>query len=213
MANLEQDTRRALDAGSDGLHVDIMDGHFVPNLSMGPAVVDALRKSLGPEVHLHVHLMITHPETYAEPFIKAGANTLLIHIESEGDIPACLKQIRSLGARAGITLNPDTPPDAVAPILENGLADEILCMTVYPGFGGQSFIERVLPKIAALRRAAPDLDISVDGGIDALTAPETAGQGANVMLAGTSLFKASDMTEAVAAMRQACASRFEALPT
>lgn len=210
MANLETDVRRALDGGADGLHVDVMDGHFVPNLSMGPAVVEALRKALGPDVYLHVHLMITDPARYVGNFIKAGADTVLIHIESNGDIPACLSDIRRQGARAGITLNPGTPADAVRTIIEDGAADELLCMTVHPGFGGQSFIADVLPKISQLREWAPITPISVDGGIDADTAPRTAEHGANVMLAGTSLFKANDMQAAIAAMRRDCAARFGA---
>ncbi len=208
MANLEADCRRALEGGADGLHVDIMDGHFVPNLSMGPAVVSALRRALGVDVHLHVHLMITHPDRYAEPFIESGADTVLIHIESEGDISATLAKIREKGARAGITVNPDTPADTILPLISAGRIDEILCMTVFPGFGGQAFIESVLPKIGELRAAAGDLPISVDGGIDAASAPRSAAAGANIMLAGSSLFKAEDMGAAIADMRTSCTEAF-----
>ena len=208
MANLEADCRRALSGGADGLHVDVMDGHFVPNLSMGPAVVAALRRALGEDVHLHVHLMITHPDRYAESFIKAGANTVLIHIESEGDIGVTLAAIRQQEARAGITVNPDTPAEAILPLIEAGQVDEILCMTVFPGFGGQAFIESVLPKISELRAAAGDLPISVDGGIDSASAPRVAAAGANVMLAGSSLFSADDMGAAIAEMRASCTQAF-----
>lgn len=204
MANLERDCRRALDGGADGLHVDIMDGHFVPNLSMGPAVVAALRQALGSDVELHVHLMITDPGRYAPAFIKAGANTVLIHIEAAGDIPATLQAIRDQGIRAGITVNPETPAASIQDLVTANAVDEVLCMTVHPGFGGQSFIESVLPKMKEIRSWAPQLPISVDGGIDQESAPRSAGAGANVLLAGTSLFAAPDMTAAISTMRAAC---------
>jgi ribulose-phosphate 3-epimerase len=209
MAYLADDCQRAITAGVEGLHVDVMDGHFVPNLSMGPAVVASLRKSLGDAIPLHVHLMIMRPDTYAEAFIDAGADTVLIHVESPCDVSDTLQRIRARGKTAGITLNPDTPASDAQPFLERGEVDEVLCMTVHPGFGGQAFIREVLPKIAALRAMAPTLDISVDGGIDLQTAPACAEAGANIMLAGTALFGAPDMAVAIQQMRRDCASALE----
>ena len=209
--HLADGVKRAESAGADGLHLDIMDGHFVPNLSMGPDVVAmANRTSLIP---LSVHLMMSKPEAYLHPFIKAGADVLLIHIESEGDIRGMLQTIRQLGARPGITLNPDTPAESVYGVLAD--VDEVLCMTVHPGYGGQAFIQTVLPKIKTLRSAIKtrglDVDINVDGGIDLKTVSLAAAAGANVFVAGTSLYRASDMREAVATMRLLAAQTYDSM--
>jgi ribulose-phosphate 3-epimerase len=209
--HLADGVKLAESAGADGLHLDIMDGHFVPNLSMGPDVVAmANRTSLIP---LSVHLMMSKPEAYLQPFIKAGADVLLIHIESEGDIRGMLKTIRKLGARPGITLNPDTPAESVYEVLPD--VDEVLCMTVHPGYGGQAFIQSVLPKIKALRSTIKarglDVDINVDGGIDLKTVSLAAAAGANVFVAGTSLYRASNMREAVATMRLLAAQTYDSM--
>jgi ribulose-phosphate 3-epimerase len=153
--------------------------------------------------------MITRPDLYTEAFCRAGASTLLIHIESPCDIPATLRRIREYGVRPGITLNPETPAEAIREILDAGLVDEVLMMTVHPGFGGQAFIAEVLPKIAVVRSWNRDIDISVDGGIDMQSAPRTAAHGANILLAGTSLFKPPDMRASVETMRKTCAEAFE----
>lgn len=202
--NLEAGVRKAEAAGADGLHLDIMDGHFVPNLSMGPDVVRMARRCC-PKLPRNVHLMMSNPGDHLGRFIEAGAHVLLIHIEVAGDVPAMLREIRRLGARPGITLNPGTEAERIFPVLS--LVDEVLCMTVHPGYGGQSFIPDVLPKIRTVRNRIRDMklavDISVDGGIDAGTGPQCAAMGANVLIAGTSLYSSADMRDAVSKLRAA----------
>ena len=205
---LADGARAAEAAGADALHLDIMDGHFVPNLSMGPDVVRMARRTVG--IPLSVHLMMTNPGEYLERFIQAGADILLVHIEVAGDIPGMLRRIRDLGARPGITLNPATPPESVFECLP--LVDEVLCMTVNPGYGGQSFMREVLPKMRVLRNriAAHRLHaaLSVDGGIDAATAPLAAAAGCNAFIAGTALYRLADMSRGVAEMRQSAQDAF-----
>ncbi|MBP5322121.1 MAG: ribulose-phosphate 3-epimerase [Kiritimatiellae bacterium] len=207
-ARLGDEMRRVAASGADALHLDIMDAHFVPNLSFGPDVVALSRREV-PDLYRHVHLMLSRPDRYIDRFIDAGAQTVQIHVEADCDIWATLKAIRAKGARAGLVLCPETPAPAAYPYLSD--CDEVLFMTVHPGYGGQSFMAEVLPKIAALRRQvgpASPLDIMVDGGINFETGMRCAAAGANQFVAGSFLFKQSEMGAAVARMRDACGKAY-----
>lgn len=192
-ANLGASARAVVDLGLPWLHCDIMDGHFVPNLSFGPETLAALRRS-GITLFLDTHLMLDEPHRYVEPFAKAGANLISIHIEPAYDHAATLRRIRELGCQAGIVLNPGTPAEAIERFL--GLVDLVLVMTVQPGFGGQSFRRDMLPKITTIAgwRAARGLKfrLEVDGGIDVATGGECRQAGADTFVAGTSFFRAAD---------------------
>lgn len=205
--HLAAEGRRAMDSGADGLHVDIMDAHFVPNLSFGPNVVAMAREEV--DCYLSVHLMMDNPDKYLRPFIEAGTDLLLIHIEPEYDVEASLRDIRSMGVKPGITLNPDTPAESIFPVLDAGLVDEVLVMSVFPGFGGQSFIPDVLQKAWTIRQRRPEIDISIDGGINLENCGKAAASGVNVMIAGTTLFKAEDMGAAIAEMRSKCSENLK----
>jgi ribulose-phosphate 3-epimerase len=203
MGHLADEAKRAEDAGADALHLDIMDGVFVPNISMGPAIVDMVRQSV--KIPLSVHLMLLNPCDYITHFIDAGADSLLIHIESDGDIAGGLKRIRELGVRPGITLNPQTPASTIESCLDD--VDEVLCMTVQPGYGGQAFMPEVLPKIREIRdmanaRQLTELDIMVDGGVGRETAMDCVAHGANLLVAGTFLYRSSDMAAEITSMRE-----------
>ncbi len=176
-------------AGADRVHLDVMDGVFVPNISFGVPVVEALRPAT--KLPIEAHLMITQPEKYVEAFAEAGADTILVHQENSPHLDRTIQHIKSLGKRAGVVLNPSTPPIMLEELIE--AFDLILVMTVNPGFGGQHFIPYTLHKIRRVRELLaqrnPKCDLEVDGGIDETTAPKVVGAGAEVLVAGTSVFR------------------------
>jgi ribulose-phosphate 3-epimerase len=179
----------------DLLHVDVMDGHFVPNLTFGAPVIRCIKTTLP----LSCHLMIENPEKYIEDFVKAGAATITFHAETVSDMSVLIKKIHALGVRAGVSVNPETDVKVIENVLNE--VDEVLVMSVHPGFGGQKFIETALEKIKWLREKRSDLDIAVDGGIDDLTAPKVLQAGANILVSGSYIFKAADREAAINKLR------------
>ncbi len=191
------------DAGADWLHVDVMDGRFVPNITIGPPVVKAIRKVTS--LPLDCHLMIVEPERYVDAFAEAGADTITIHVEACTHLHRTLVHIRSLGKRAGVTMNPSTSEESIRYVLD--VCDQVLVMSVNPGFGGQSMIPSALRKVEAIRKMIDDsglpIDLEIDGGINPVTAKQAISAGAHVLVAGSAVFETKDYKAAIAAIRGA----------
>src|SRR5712692_2653290 len=202
-SRLRDEIQAVEEAGADWLHVDVMDGHYVPNITIGPVVVESLRKAT--RLPLDVHLMITDPDKYAPEFIKAGADWVSIHPETCREPRSVLAKIRALGAKASIAVNPDVPLEKVEAYFTD--IDMVLMMTVFPGFAGQAFIEDVLPKIERARRLVSERKLPVlieaDGGIKADNIARAVGAGAEVIVSGSGIFKTPDYAETIRKMRTA----------
>jgi ribulose-phosphate 3-epimerase len=209
---LAQEVAAVERGGADWIHVDVMDGRFVPNITIGPVVVRAVRKAT--RLPVDVHLMIVEPERYIEDFAEAGADVISVHVEPSYHLSRTLQQIRKLGKKAGVVLNPHTPPEAVTYVLD--LCDLVLVMSVNPGFGGQAFMPEVLPKLRAIRKMidARGLDVSleVDGGIAPGTARSVVEAGARVLVAGSAVYGQSDYAAAIAAIRNDGLAGLEGMP-
>lgn len=201
-AKLGEEIRDVERGGADYIHVDVMDGHFVPNITIGPLIVEAIRPVT--ELPLDVHLMIENPDQYIEAFAKAGADYITVHVEASRHLHRTIQLIKSTGVKAGVVINPATPVESLKHIIED--IDMVLLMSVNPGFGGQKFISSVLPKIRQVKELAdelnPNLEIEVDGGVNEETAKLCVEAGATVLVAGSAVFNKEDRAAAISSLKQ-----------
>lgn len=197
VGNIERDVK-ALENAVDYYHIDVMDGHFVPNLGFGVFMVKGIKKFS--KIPLDVHLMIEKPSKYIDAFIDAGADILTVHVEADDDILGCLKKIKEKGIKSGLALNPDTDPERLKPYLE--YTDMVLQMTVFPGFGGQSMVEEAIKNIAVIRGMIGDKELEVDGGITAENVHILTKEGADVIVSGSGIFKYDDIADASTKLRE-----------
>jgi ribulose-phosphate 3-epimerase len=198
LSNMAAESRKVLDAGAEYLHLDVMDGHFVPNISFGPPVIQCLRKNISSAI-FDVHLMVSHPEKWIDDMAAAGVNNFTFHIEAEGDKLAIIEKVKAKGMKVGLAIKPRTPVEEVLPFLD--VLDIVLVMTVEPGFGGQKFMSDMMPKVRFLRERRPDLHIEVDGGLGPDTIDAASEAGANMIVAGSSIFK-SDPREVIETLKK-----------
>ena len=196
--NLSSELKRMEACGADMLHIDVMDGHFVPNITLGAPIVKCIRKSS--TLPFDVHLMISDPYKYIPDFVNAGSDIITFHAEADSDIEKTIDLILASGKKAGLSVKPKTPVEAVYPYLDK--LSMVLVMTVEPGFGGQSFMESTMPKIEAIRKINPDIDIEVDGGINPETIKIASRAGANVFVAGSAVFKSENPAQTIALLKQ-----------
>lgn len=200
-ANLQKDIQDVEQGGADYIHIDVMDGHFVPNITIGPLVVEAIRPIT--TLPLDVHLMIEDPDTYIPAFAKAGADIISVHVEACRHLHRTVQLIKAEGVKAGVVINPATPVESIIPILDD--VDLVLLMTVNPGFGGQAFIESVLPKISQVRSLITErglsVEVEVDGGVNPETAARCVEAGADVLVAGSAIYQQADRKKAISSIR------------
>ena len=196
---LAAEVKDVVDGGADLLHLDVMDGHFVPNITFGPPLVASVRR--GTRAVLDCHLMISEPSKYVAAFCDAGADWVSVHAEAQGDVATALRTVRAKGKRAGIVVNPDTSLERARPFF--GLADYVLVMSVFPGFGGQAFIPAVLEKVRALKAEGFPGEVEIDGGITEATAPAAVAAGTDILVAGSAVFGKPDRAAAIRALRGA----------